>query len=129
MSVNLDLFLDSQWLNYTPSEEEWQEKEDIENYIFSDFEEDIKDFPNFPRHLMQWYHAKMDSFDIDIPFDDDRRECLRNCFILAAAEEINFRGYTIDDNGIVTVDLNFDAVKEFTASFLFYLHEWRTEFM
>lgn len=127
--MNIDLFLDSQWLDYTPSDEEWQEKEDIENYIFSDFEEDIKDFPNFPRHLMQWYHAKIDSFDVDIPFDDDRRECLRNCFILAAAEEINFRGYTIDDNGSVTVDLSFDAVKEFTASFLFYLHEWRTEFM
>ena len=122
--MNINLFLNPQYLDYTPSEEEWQEKEDIENYIFSDFEEDIKDFPNFPRHLMNWYHAKEDSID-----DDDQRQCLMNCYILAAAETLILYGYSIDSDGIVSADLCFNAVIYFRNAFLINLHEWRHDFM
>lgn len=127
--MNINLFLNPQFLDYAPSDTEWQEKEDLENYILCYFEEEISDFPNFPRHLLNWYHAKEDSYNIDNFAEDDQRECLRNCFILAAAETIDFYGYNIDENGSVSVNLNFETVSHFTSCFLINLHEWRSEFM
>lgn len=127
--MNINLFLNPQFLDYAPSDTEWQEKEDLENYILCYFEEEISDFPNFPRHLLNWYHAKEDSYNIDNFAEDDQRECLRNCFILAATETLILYGYSIDTNGIVSANLCFNAVIYFRNAFLINLHEWRHDFM
>jgi len=79
--------------------------------------------------LFNWYHAKEDSYNIDNFAEDDQRECLRNCYILATAETLILYGYSIDSDGIVSANLCFNAVTYFKNAFLINLHEWRHDFM
>lgn len=118
--MDINLFYDPQFLQYTPTDQEWEEKQIIEDYVFDSFEYEISKFKNFPRRLFQYYGAKHDSIE-----EDDETRChLLDCFLIAAVDTLNFYGYSIDENDIVTANLNENAVADFTANFIFNLREF-----